>query len=115
MTEAQIQQSIFKWYHNNFCLSHHNPQNIIFSVPNENSNVKEQIYKKSLGLISGVSDLVIITESEVIFVEVKTPIGKQSKNQKNFQSKVEALGYKYFIVRSLDDFKEKIINILTFS
>lgn len=108
MTEAQIQQSIFKWYHNNFCLSHHDPQHIVFSVPNESSNVKEQIYKKSLGLISGVSDLVIITESEVFFVEVKTSTGKQSKNQKNFQSKIERLGYRYLLVRSLDDFIEKI-------
>lgn len=108
MTEAQIQQSIFKWYHNNFCLSHHNPQNIIFSVANESSNVKEQMYKKSLGLIAGVSDLVIITESEVFFVEVKTPIGKQSEKQKNFQSKIERLGYRYLLVRSLEQFKEII-------
>lgn len=112
MNEAQIQQSIFKWYHNNFCLSHHNPQNIIFSVANESSNVKEQMYKKSLGLIAGVSDLVIITESEVFFVEVKTPIGKQSEKQKNFQSKIERLGYRYLLVRSLEQFKEEIKNQL---
>lgn len=111
MNEAQIQQSIFKWYHNNFCLSHHNPQNIIFSVANESSNVKEQMYKKSLGLIAGVSDLVIVTQNEVIFVEVKTPIGKQSEKQKNFQSKIERLGYRYLLVRSLEQFKEEIKNL----
>lgn len=108
MTEAQIQQKIFKWYHNNFCLKHHDPQNIIFSVANESSNVKEQMYKKSIGLISGVSDLIVITQSEVIFVEVKTPKGRQSPKQKEFQSKVEALGYRYLIVRSLEDFKTKL-------
>ena len=108
MTEAQIQQSIFKWYHNNFCLKHHEPQNIIFSVPNESSNVKEQMYKKSLGLISGISDLVVVSQDEVLFVEVKTQTGRQSKKQKEFQSKVEALGYRYLIVRSLEDFKKQI-------
>lgn len=106
MTESKIQQSIFKWYHNNFCLKHHEPQNIIFSVPNESSNVKEQMYKKSLGLISGVSDLIVITQKEVIFVEVKTQTGRQSKKQKEFQSKVEALGFRYVVVRSLDEFKD---------
>lgn len=109
MNEAQIQQSIFKWYHNHFCLKHHDPQNIIFSVPNESTNVKEQMYKKSLGLISGVSDLVVVTQDEVIFVEVKTSTGRQSKKQKEFQLKVELLGYRYLLVRSLDDFKKQII------
>ena|SRR5690554_2828871 len=108
MTEAQIQQKIFKWYHNNFCLKHHNPQNIIFSVANEGSNMKEQMYKKSIGLIPGVSDLIVITQSEVIFVEVKTQKGRQSPKQKQFQSKVEALGYRYLIVRSLEDFKKQM-------
>ena len=108
MTEAQIQQSIFKWYHNNFCLKHHEPQNICFSVPNESSNVKEQMYKKSLGLIAGISDLIVITKNEVIFVEVKTQTGRQSKKQKEFQSKVETLGYKYLLVRSLEDFKKQM-------
>lgn len=107
-SESKIQQSIFKWYHNSFCLKHHDPQNIIFSVPNESSNVKEQMYKKSLGLIAGVSDLIVITQTEVIFVEVKTQTGRQSKTQKEFQFKVEALGYKYLLVRSLEDFKKMI-------
>ena len=107
-TESKIQQEILIFYKNNFCLNHHTPQHIIFSVPNESSNAKEQMYKKALGLMAGVSDLIIITESEVIFVEVKTPTGTQSKSQKEFQSKVEKLGYRYLLVRGLEDFKQKI-------
>lgn len=108
MTEAQLQQQIFNYYHNTFCLTHHNPQNIIFSVPNESSNVKEQMYKKSLGLIPGVSDLIIIQPNKILFIEVKTVTGKQSENQKKFQKKVELLGFEYYVVRSLEDFKALI-------
>lgn len=105
MTEAQLQQKIFQYYHNKYCTAHNNPQHIIFSVPNESSNAKEQMYKKSLGLIAGVSDLIIIRPNEVLFVEVKTTVGRQSDKQKAFQSKVELLGFKYFLVRSEEDFK----------
>jgi hypothetical protein len=106
--ESQIQHEIFKWYHNNYCLNTHDPQNIIFSVPNESSNAREQIYKKSLGLISGVSDLIIVNQKEVLFVEVKTEIGKLSINQIKFQKKIDDLGHRYIVVRSLEDFKNKI-------
>lgn len=105
MTEAQLQQQIFKWYHNTFCIIGNDPQHVIFSVPNESSNVKEQMYKKSMGLISGISDLIVIQPNRIIFFEVKTATGKQSDNQKKFQRKVELLGFEYYVVRSLEDFK----------
>jgi hypothetical protein len=60
-------------------------------------------------MIAGVSDLIMIEPSRVIFIEVKTPIGKQSENQIKFQKKVELLGFEYWLVRSLDEFKEKLI------
>ena len=108
MTEAQLQQAIFNYYHNNFCLAHHSPQHVIFSVPNESSNAREQIYKKSLGLISGVSDLIVLKPNEIVFCEVKTSTGKQSDKQKLFEKKVTALGFRYILVRSLEEFRCKI-------
>lgn len=104
--ENKIQQEIFMYYHNNFCLS--DSGNIIFSVPNEGKDAKEQAYKKSLGMISGVSDMILIRNNEVIFVEVKTETGKQSENQIKFQKKVELLGFRYIVVRNIEDFIEKI-------
>lgn len=104
LNESQIQQQIFLWYNNNFCLKKHKPQNVIFSVPNESKNAKEQMYKKAIGLMSGVSDLIVIRENEVLFIEVKTPKGKQSDKQKTFESKVSSLGFRYVVVRSLDEF-----------
>lgn len=106
MSEDIIQQQIFLWYHNNFCAS---KENLIFSVPNGGlRNKREAVKLKATGLVSGVSDLIVVKPDEVVFVEVKTDTGVQSENQKKFQQKVEAMGYRYLLIRSLNEFKEKI-------
>jgi len=108
--EDVIQAEIYKWYNNNFCLKSHDPQCIIFSVPNGGTRDKrEAMLLKATGVVAGVSDLIIIKPNEVIFVEVKTEIGKQSDKQKQFQQTVETLGFKYLLVRSLEDFKSQIL------
>jgi len=108
--ENVIQAEIYKWYNNNFCLKSHDPQCIIFSVPNGGTrNIKEALLLKATGVVAGVSDLIIVRLNEIIFVEVKTEIGKQSDKQKQFQQTVETLGFKYLLVRSLEDFKSQIL------
>lgn len=103
--EDFLQQQIFTWFNNNFCLKHHDPRYTIFSVPNGGiRNIKEAMKMKSTGLKAGVSDLIVVMK-EVIFVEVKTEIGTQSKKQKNFEKIITDLGYKYWIVRSLKEFQ----------
>jgi hypothetical protein len=103
-TEGRIQQEIVTWFTNKHGLKHHDPKCLIFSVPNEGKNAKEQMYKKMLGMKSGVSDLILVMPSRVVFVECKDDTGKQSENQKEFESDVKALGFEYWLVRSLDDF-----------
>jgi|SRR5699024_899817 len=110
--EFKIQADCYKWYNNNFCLKFHKPRCIMFSVPNElgRSNVIATMQSKSIGLTSGVSDTIVILPSkEILFVEFKTPKGVQSKKQKEFQKRVEDLGFKYHIVRSLEQFKKIIL------
>lgn len=127
-SESRIQHEIVSWYNNAFCLKHHEPQHFIFSVPNEllgvvlgiltAEGISQRIIKniqfklsslfKSMGLKGGVSDLIILRPGEAIFVEVKTATGIQSPKQKEFQPIVERLGFRYLLVRSLNDFKEKI-------
>ena len=108
-TENKLQQEIIMYYRNNYCLKHHEPRHAIFSVPNDSKDAKEQMRKIATGLMSGVSDLIILRPNETIFCEVKTDFGKQSEKQKDFQSLVENLGFKYILVRSLDDFKNKLL------
>lgn len=108
--EDSIQAEIYKWFHNNYCVG---KNNIIFAVPNGGTRNKlEAIKLKATGLIPGVSDLIVLLPSKCLFVEVKTEIGKQSDVQKIFQSKVNALGFDYHLVRSLDDFKSILLPLL---
>jgi hypothetical protein len=61
--------------------------------------------------IRGVSDIVILLpESRVIWIEIKTKVGRQSVDQKVFQKMCYDLGHEYHIVRSLDDLKKILIS-----
>ena len=82
---------------------------MIFSVPNDGISATEQMRKVANGMMSGVSDLIVLQENRVIFIECKTDIGKQSEKQKEFQFSVENLGFEYYLVRSLDEFKQVIL------
>lgn len=110
ITENKIQQEIYLFFKLNYCLPKHNPRHMIFSVPNDSSNAVEQQRKVNTGLLAGVSDLIMFIGKDVYCIEVKTSTGRQSDKQKEWQNRVELLGHKYFLVRSLDEFK-KIIKL----
>jgi hypothetical protein len=106
-SEENLQAEIYKWYWNNYCTKSTKPQHVIFSVPNGGYRTKSEALRlKSTGLLPGVSDLIILKPNKVVFIELKTASGKQSEKQKEFQDKVTLLGFDYFIVRSLDEFKK---------
>jgi hypothetical protein len=110
-SEASIQSSIILWFRNNYCLKTHNPRYCIFSVPNDGKNATEQMRKIANGMMSGVSDLIVLMENKCYFFELKTEVGKQSDKQKDFQIQVEKLGFKYFLVRNLFDFQNIILHL----
>lgn len=57
--------------------------------------------------IPGESDLTLFQHGgTTVFIEVKTPTGRQSKKQKNFQKAVENMGYKYIIMKSVEDARQ---------
>jgi hypothetical protein len=104
-SEDVIQAEIYKWYHNKYCTKLNNPRHSIFAVPNGGTRSKAEAMKfKATGLIAGVSDLIVVQPNRVLFIEVKTPIGRQQPNQIDFQKRVELLGFEYLVVRSLEDF-----------
>ena len=107
--EALIQSECVKWFTNTYCLKHHNPRGLIFSVPNElgKTNALQTMLAKSCGLLSGVSDTVVIHPKtyKLSFVEFKTEIGTQSASQIEFENRVISLGYEYKLIRSVDEFK----------
>lgn len=106
LSEDQIQASMVEWFNNTFCLKFHTPRSIIFSVPNGGIRHKiVAIILKATGLLSGVSDLIIIHLGIIYFVEVKKPGEKQSPSQKEFQARVESHGFKYLFFDKLEDFQ----------
>lgn len=110
-TEQSIQQQIFIWYNNTFCLKHHNPRNLIFAVPNGGTrNIREAMTLKNTGVLSGVSDLIVIHNGKVLFIEVKLPNGIQSTSQLEFEQRIKALGFDYYLIRSIEEFKTIIYN-----
>jgi len=56
-----------------------------------------------LGSFPGLSDLVAIKNGRTVHIEVKTPRGRQSERQKQFQQRLEESGGEYLIAKSLDD------------
>lgn len=111
MNESKIQAECYHWYNNNFCLKHHNPRGIMFSVPNElaGANKIAMMQAKAIGLTAGVSDtILILPNGKLIFCEFKDAKGVQSEKQKEFEKQVQAHGFDYILIRTLDDFKNQI-------
>lgn len=106
--EDFIQRSIVD-YHNMCRL-----EGVLFAVPNGGSRNKLEAYNlKRQGVLAGVSDLILLYGGgRSCFIEVKTPKGKQSTGQKEFQRRVDTLGHQYVVVRSLDEYV-KLHSILT--
>lgn len=94
---------------------------------------RRQGIHKAEGAVAGVPDLILFMPSEFaeftyeadskgkkipimglikiyhgLGIEMKTKAGRQERSQKDFQKLFEAAGYKYFIVRSFDDFQKVI-------
>ncbi len=98
--ESQIQRQMVQWFRLQY------PRYILAAIPNGGRrNALEAKIMKGEGVLAGFSDIIIIADRNVFFVEVKTKAGRQSKRQKKFQADVERLGFQYSICRSLQDFQ----------
>lgn len=128
--EENLQAQIIKDFNNKYCLKIHTPRYYIFSVQNELPtqlasmiaskvpHAVKEIVKRSLsiclsrainmGMRKGVSDIIVLLPKRVVFVELKSEIGKQRKEQIEFQKIVEGLGFEYYVVRSVDSFFDVI-------
>lgn len=107
-SESRIQQEIVRWFKNNYCLRHHSLRCIIQSVPNESKSKQETLVKLSMGMLPGASDLLVVLPGVVLFVEVKRPGEKPRENQREYRDTVTALGFRYDVVTSLDEFQQLI-------
>ena len=98
------------------------PQYVIFAVPNGGKRQHRTVYRngvavtysavaqklKEEGALAGVADLVIVASGKVVFVEMKTPKGRQQDTQKEFERKVTRLGHPYYVCHSLEEFMQSV-------
>jgi len=104
-TEDRIQQDIFIHINNTYCLEHHPCRGIVFHVPNQRTSPTERIKLKAMGVLAGVSDLIFIYKGKHLYLEVKTPSGTQSRDQIDFEGRIQSNGFSYYVVRSVEDVK----------
>ena len=85
------------------------PRYLIFSVPNGGSrSAKEAAILSAEGVMPGVSDLIVVVDGRVLFIEMKAPNGRQSRYQREFQERIEVLGFEYRICHSVAEFMETV-------
>jgi hypothetical protein len=106
MTESQLQQTCFMWFHNE---AYKDQRGRLYHNYNNPPNAIQGAMLKGLGLTKGVADLTyLLPDGKMLFIEMKTEIGIQSKEQIAWQELVESLGFEYVICRSFEQFKELI-------
>lgn len=107
-SEDWHQQQAVMWFRNESKI-----KGKIGSIPNDGKDRKEQMRKLNTGMLPGASDLFIILKNgKVLWVEMKTPDGRQSPTQKKFEEDVKSLGHDYILCFGFDDFKEKVISYI---
>lgn len=86
--------------------------NLVYAVPNgQHRTAAQSAILKSEGMTRGVSDICIDLPSSsfhALRIEMKTAKGSQEPEQEEFQLRCEAVGIKYAIVRSYDDFEATV-------
>lgn len=82
------------------------PDRLLFAVPNGGSRHKiEAANMKRQGVKRGIADVILQVPKKgfaSLCLEFKTPTGKQSDEQKEYQRQVEMAGSKYVVVRSVE-------------
>lgn len=58
---------------------------------------------QSLGSVKGIADLYALKNGRSVWIEVKTPKGRQSVDQVAFEQDVKQHGGAYIVARSVDD------------
>lgn len=105
--ESELQIQCVRW----FAYEYPHLRMLLYHSKNEgtaNGRVQGAIAKAE-GVVAGVADLILQAPSEGGFsclaIEMKTPTGRQSPDQKMFELYIKAAYGKYVVIRSFDDFK----------
>lgn len=111
--EHRLQCGCVRW----FRLQHNDIGHLLFAVPNGGRRDKVSGAKlKAEGVVAGVSDLILLVARHGyhgLLIEMKTPKGSQSQAQRQWQKLVEKQGYRYVVIRSIEEFIQVVNEYLT--
>lgn len=111
--EHKLQAACVRWYRLQYPKMKHN----LFSVPNGGKRDAVTAAKlKEEGALAGVADLILLKSNRfygALLIEMKTKTGRQSDMQKEWQQKITNDGYKYIVVRSLEEFQSEVKSYLS--
>ena len=65
---------------------------------------------QSLGSYKGIPDITACKRGIVLFIEVKTPTGKQNENQIKFENDITDAGCFYLVARGYEDVSKYILD-----
>ena len=110
--EHRIQCACVNW----FRLQYPDHASALFAVPNGGRRDRVSGAKlKAEGVLPGVSDLILLLprgRHHGLLIEMKTERGKQSQAQRDWQRDMVHRGYKYMVIRSIDEFIDKVTDYL---
>jgi len=98
--EESFQQACIQWFN----MQYPKYNKCLFHVQQKARNSIEGAKFKKSGVVSGVSDLILVANSGVYFIELKTKTGKQSREQASFQKQMEEMGQNYVVIRDIYHF-----------
>ena len=108
--EHYTQSACVRW----FRMQYREYASLLFAVPNGGARNKlEAVRLKQEGVTAGVSDLILLVQRGGfggLCIEMKTmdKTSRQSQTQKQWQQEVESQGYKYVVIRNVEQFEEEI-------
>lgn len=120
MKESDIQKQIFNYY-----TKIADDKNIVFfSIPNESAMTVLKMFGiagdivsrlinhfKAMGLLPGMTDIGLMFKGKTYYFELKRPGEDANMIQKIVHEKIRCTGHDVFIVKSLDEFILKLIEI----
>lgn len=104
--EHKLQKACVEWFRLQY------PRHLIFAIPNGGRrNAVTGAMLKEEGVVAGVADLFIMASNSNyygLFIEMKTPTGRQNSKQKDFQQIAIKAGYQYIVCHSLMEFINEV-------
>ena len=110
--EHRLQCACVRWFRLAYPKHRHN----LFAVPNGGYRTPTTAAKiKAEGALPGVADLILLLPNTFyhgLLIEMKTDKGRQSEAQREWQESIERDGYKYVVVRSIEEFIQVVTDYL---